>query len=88
MQKIIKVGTELSRLLKKFGIKAKPKCNCNKRMKIMNAKGPDWCKKNIELIVDWLQEEAEDRKLPFLRAAGKVLVKRAISNAQKRAEEQ
>ena len=77
-------GTELKGLLKKIGIVSSPNCSCNKRANMMDAKGIDWCKENIEEIVDWLAEEAKKRKLPFLRFAGKKLVQLAISRAERK----
>lgn len=77
-------GTELKKLLKKVGIVAAPGCSCNKRARIMDEKGCDWCRENVEMIVDWLGEEASKRKLPFFRAVGKMLVNRAIRNADTR----
>lgn len=77
------VGTELKKLLAKIGIAATPTCSCNKRARTMDEKGIDWCKENIDLIVSWLREEAEKRRLPFVDFAGKLLVKRAISLAEK-----
>lgn len=76
-------GTELKKMLSKIGIKASPTCSCNKRAQIMDEKGVQWCKDNIEMIVGWLREEAEKRKLPFVDMAGRLLVKRAISLAEK-----
>lgn len=76
-------GTELKKLLSKIGIVSKPNCSCNQRARIMDQnekKEPGWCEKNIETICNWLQEEANKRKLPFLRSAGKILIRRAISN--------
>jgi hypothetical protein len=40
---------------------------------------PGWCEANIGVIVGWLREEAERRKLPFVDLAGELLVKRAIA---------
>ena len=76
-------GTELKKLIKRTGIKVKVGCKCNKHAALMDQKGSDWCEKNLELIVDWLEEEAEKRGLPFLRVAGKMIVKRAIRNARR-----
>jgi hypothetical protein len=76
-------GTELKKLLAKIGIKASPTCSCNKRAQIMDEKGIEWCKENIDMIVGWLREEATKRKLPFVDFAGKLLVQRAISLAEK-----
>ena len=74
-------GTELKKLLKLVGITAAPGCSCNRRAKIMDEKGCEWCKENIETIVDWLGEEAAKRKLPFVRMGAKWLVRRAINAA-------
>jgi hypothetical protein len=80
-------GTELKALLKKVGIVASPNCSCNARAKMMDeneSKEPGWCEKNIETIIDWLQDEASKRGLPFLRTAGKILIRKAISNYKKK----
>lgn len=78
------VGTELKRLLGRIGIKASANCSCNSRAKTMDINGIVWCQDNIETIIDWLQEEASKRNLPFLRAVGKILVNKAIKNATKK----
>jgi hypothetical protein len=82
-------GTELKALLKRVGIVASPGCSCNTRAKLMDAnelKEPGWCESNLDTICDWLQEEATKRKLPFLRMAGKILVRKAIRNARKKGQ--
>jgi hypothetical protein len=76
-------GTELKKLLGKIGIKSSPTCSCNKRATLMDTNGIEWCENNIDTIVGWLKEEATKRKLPFIDMAGKILVKKAISNAKK-----
>lgn len=79
-------GTELKKILSFFGIHANKNCSCNSRLKIMNQKEletPGWCEQNIDIIVGWLREEAAKRKLPFFDMAGRILVRRAISNARK-----
>jgi hypothetical protein len=78
-------GTELKKLLAMVGITAKPNCSCNAKARMMDANGCDWCEANLDEIVGWLREEATKRGLPFLDAAGRVLVRRAISNARKEA---
>lgn len=72
-------GTFLSKMLEKVGIKSSPTCSCKARARSMNENGNDWCEQNIDMIVGWLREEAEKRKLPFVDIAGTLLVKRAIS---------
>ena len=79
-------GVELKKLLKLIGITATPNCSCNARARKMDeeeAKEPGWCTAHLDEIVGWLREEATKRSLPFLDAAGRVLVRRAISNARK-----
>lgn len=76
-------GTELKRLLGRIGITASPTCGCNAKARAMDARGCDWCEANLDTVVGWLREEAGKRRLPFLDAVGKMLVRRAISNARK-----
>lgn len=79
-------GTELKKLLKRIGITASPTCSCNARARRMDeeeARHPGWCEEHLDEIVGWLREEAKKRGLPFLDAAGRILVRRAIKNAKK-----
>jgi hypothetical protein len=78
-------GKELKKLLATIGITAAPDCSCNARAAEMDRQGCDWCEVNIDTIVGWLREEATKRGLPFLDAAGRLLVKRAIRNARRAA---
>jgi hypothetical protein len=77
-------GTEMKALLAKIGIVASPTCSCNKRAKVMDEKGCDWCEEHIEEIDGWLAEEAKKRKLPYLSLAGKALIHLAIRRARKK----
>lgn len=76
-------GTILSKMLSKIGIHSTPNCSCRRRAMEMNTRGPDWCAQNIDLIVGWLKEESEKRKLPFVDFAGKLLIQRAIKVSRK-----
>lgn len=81
-------GTELKKLLAGWPlyIKSKTNCSCNARARKMDdeeAKEPGWCEAHLDQIVGWLREEATKRGLPFLDMAGRVLVRRAIKNAQR-----
>ena len=80
-------GTELKSLLAgwPFRIVATPDCKCTSRASYMDAKGCDWCEspEGMAEILGFLREAAEERGLPFLDAAGRLLVKRAIHNARK-----
>jgi len=78
-------GTELSKLLKRFGIEPTPTCACRAKAAEMDAWGCDECSKpeRIEEVVAVMREEAKARGLPFLDAVGRMLVRRAIHNARK-----
>lgn len=76
-------GAELKKLLSRLGFSSNPGCACNKRARVMDARGIPWCEQNVELICDWLQEESTKRKLPFVRVAGKALIHLAIRRAKK-----
>jgi hypothetical protein len=78
-------GSELKKLLSKIGIEANTGCKCSDRARhidYMESIEPGWTERNIENILDWMQEEAKKRKLPFVRAGAKVLVKLAIRRAK------
>jgi len=51
----------------------------------MDSKGCDWCESDEGMaeIMGFLREAAEERGLPFVDIAARLLVKRAISNARK-----
>lgn len=76
-------GTELKKLLQRFNVQPVGPCKCNSRAALMDAWGSAQCRKSIETIVGWLAEEAKTRKLLFLAVAAKLLIKRAIRNAEK-----
>jgi len=78
-------GTELSKLLKKFGIEPTPTCACRAKAAEMDAWGCDECSKpeRIDEVVAVMRAEAQARGLPFLDAVGRMLVRRAISNARR-----
>lgn len=80
-------GTELKALLAKVGITSTPTCSCNARAMEMNRQGVQWCKDNEELILGWLKEEAEKRNLPFVKFGARMLLRRAIRNAEKKASQ-
>lgn len=75
------VGTELTKLLTRFGFDATTpsNCECRQRRMEMDRKGEDWCAENIDMLVGWLGQEAKKRDLPFTEQAGRVLIRRAIS---------
>jgi hypothetical protein len=78
-------GTELKALLKTIGIVASPTCKCNKMARQMDAWGPDESLAHMEEIVDVMEATARKRKLPFLRAAAKQMVRLACWRARRKA---
>lgn len=80
-------GTELSRLLKRIGIEPTPTCACRAKAAEMDRWGPDECEKaeRIKEVVAVMRQEAKARGLPFINAAGRLLVRRAIRNARRAA---
>jgi len=80
-------GTELSKLLKRFGIEPTPTCSCRAKAQEMDMWGCDEASKpeRIDEVVAVMRAEAEARGLPFLDVAGRLLVRRAIRNARKAA---
>jgi len=80
-------GTELKSLLAgwPFRIVATPDCKCTSRAAYMDAKGCDWCasEEGMAEIMAFLREAAEERGLPFVDIAARLLVRRAIANARK-----
>ena len=68
-----------------FRIVATPDCKCTSRAAYMDAKGCDWCEspEGMAEIMGFLREAAEERGLPFVDMAARLLVKRAIANARK-----
>lgn len=78
-------GTELSRLLKRFGIEPTPTCQCRAKAAQMDAWGPDECERpeRIDEVVAVMRAEAAARGLPFVDAVGRMLVRRAIANARR-----
>ena len=74
------VGTNLKRILKRFGINAdEAGCKCNSRAAMMKRNVPQRCKDNMATIVGWLEEEANRRNLPFSRFGARQIVRLAIS---------
>jgi len=78
-------GTELSKLLKRFGIEPTVNCQCRAKAAQMDALGPDECERpeRIAEVVAVMRAEAAARGLPFLDVAGRVLVRLAIANARR-----
>jgi hypothetical protein len=79
-------GTELSKMLKRFGIEYVPGCKCADHARQMDLWGPDGCERQIQTIVGWLRKESEKRGLPFVEFAAKHLVQRAINRARRAQE--
>lgn len=78
-------GTELKKLIERFGFKPKAGCKCKQHMLEMNRRGADWCEQNIDTIVGWLREEAGRAGYPFTVIGARILVNRAIKKSRQTA---
>jgi hypothetical protein len=78
-------GTELAKLLKRFGIDSSPQCQCRSMARKMDAWGPDECSRpeRIDEVLAVMRAEAAKRSLPFLDTIGRMLIRRAIANARR-----
>ena len=77
-------GAELKAMLSTMGIHASPTCKCNKMARQMDEWGPEEAMKHIEEIVDVMEETAKKRGLPFIRTAGRALVRMACWKAKRK----
>ena len=83
------VGSELQKLLPKWLVKSSKDCGCENAAEKLDRFGIQWCKENIDHIVQYLLDQP-DRLIPALRpipmaakkAAAKKIVQQAIKNAQ------
>ena len=80
-------GTELKAILHRFGIHEQS-CNCSNHAKVMDNRGPQWCRDNIETIIGWLVFEAKKRHLPAPRKLARLLILSAIRRAVRKQAEQ
>lgn len=81
-------GTELKKLISWFIYKRDVEgCqSCYDREIQMNQWGPEGCRSNINIIVDWLRESAAKHSLPFSETLVKILINKAIRNSEKHYE--
>lgn len=66
-------GTRLSRLFGLILIET-PNCGCKGHADILDVWTPSHIKENMDKVIDWLQNEARLRKIPFSRALTRTLL--------------
>lgn len=76
------VGTELSAVLAKFGIRKSAGCNCGNHAATMDRHGIEWCESHMDTILGWLRTEAQKRGMPFMTISAKLVVLYAIRRAK------
>jgi peroxiredoxin len=76
-------GTELKRILARFGVEATPDCPCDARAAEMDRRGSGWCEQNIDTILGWLEAEASRRGMVYVRWLARFVVRRAIASARR-----
>ena len=77
-------GTELKQMFSLMLLDATPECLCHPRAALMDQMGSRWCVENIETIVDWLEEQASERKMAFDREVARRLALIAIKRGSTR----
>lgn len=75
-------GSILSSWLEWF-ITADPECDCENRAQIMDAWGPDGCRRNVNLIIHWLRSSASIKGIPFNSFVAQHMVGLAIKMSEK-----
>lgn len=59
------VGTNFEKILSYLGIIKDGRCNCEAYVKIMNEWGPTKCRRELNIILNWLEEESRNRKIEW-----------------------
>lgn len=79
-------GTELKKILAKFGIFSKGGCHCKQMAAFMDLWGPDGCEEKMPRILEHLKTEADKRNLGIIYSEWIVekLVRWAIRRARKK----
>ena len=80
-----KPGTELTKLLARFGITYTPDCQCRNMAAQMDRWGCDEAARpeRMDEVLAVMRAEAAKRGLPFMDAIGRMLIRRAIANARR-----
>jgi len=78
-------GAELEKMLAGWPlyITSAAGCPCKRHARMMDAWGPSECLRRIDEIIGWLEKEAANRGLPFVRTLAKALVRRAVARSRK-----
>ena len=79
-------GTILKKLLKVFELLFSTCKECSNLADVMDKQGPDWCRGNIEMILDKMHENAKRIGFPFVRSVAKRFVQVAIKLADRQKE--
>lgn len=56
-------GTELKKLLLRFGIRETEDCGCGDLANAMNLNGSQWCLNHADEIAEWMIDQASERKV-------------------------
>lgn len=77
------VGSHLAKMFSWFLIRSRPDCPCHEHAREYDSWGADLCLKNMDIILDRLEEQAITRRLPFSRFVARRLVMIAINKARR-----
>lgn len=79
-------GGELKKILRTVAWLGPKRCLCNKHAAEMDRRGTQWCRDNVETIIDWLKAEAA--KTVMLKAVfSRTVAREAVLLAIRRAEQ-
>lgn len=74
------VGTELTKLYKRIGIRG---CDaCGGKAAEWNARGIPWCEENMQELVDWLTQQAAKSKVSIVAAATRLAIEEPLLAAK------
>lgn len=76
------VGFELKKMFSSVGIKIEEESFIDKKFRDIDNLGIEWCELNNKIILYWLELESRERKIPFVRIVGRLLLLKAIKNAK------
>lgn len=66
-------GTAIKEMFSLMLIDAKPDCLCHQRAQYLDILGYRWAMQNIDTVIDWFEDEAKNRGMPFEREVAKRL---------------
>ena len=77
------VGNSISEILKKMNIDYGPMSIARRKLNFLNNKSSEWCHENIDIILKMMKEEADKKRIPYVRSKFLAIIRLSIIQAQK-----